>query len=108
MIREYRTLFRAARSTLDACPSAAEHEAAAQAGRHTVPDQGSSVSIGAWRHVLLIGSPSGFEAAEVSVHGTRTSANASVAAHCAVDEFGVRWTEPVTRASRRPGWLPGR
>ena len=107
MIREYRTLFRAAWASLDACPRAAEHEAAAQAGIDTAPEQGSGVSIGAWRHALLIDSPSGLEAAEVSVHGTRTGAAASVAAHRAVDEFGVRWTEPVTMAPRRPRWLPG-
>ena len=107
MIREYRTLFRAAWATLDACPRAAEHEAAAQAGVDTAPEAGTGVSIGAWRHALLIDSPAGLQAAEVSVHGTRTGAAASVAAHRAVDGSGVRWSEPVAMAPRRPRWLPG-
>lgn len=92
MILEYRTLFRAAWTHLDACHRSAEHDAEAEGRLAAVPDPASG---GAWRHVLLTNG----SVQEVSVHDSRVAAAASVAAARAVDESGVRWAEPVAVAS---------
>ncbi len=93
MILEYRTLFRAAWTELEACRRSAEHDAEAEGRLAVVP---GPVPGGAWRHVLLAAR----SVHEVSVHDGRVAAGASVAAARAVDDSGVRWAEPVAVADR--------
>ncbi|MGH3905768.1 MAG: hypothetical protein ACRDTE_16525 [Pseudonocardiaceae bacterium] len=91
MILEYRTLFRAAWTDLDACECSAEHDTEAEGRLAAVPDPAPG---GAWRHVLLVAG----SVQEVSVYDGHVAAAASVAAARAVDESGVRWAEPVALA----------
>ncbi len=91
MIKEYRTILRAAWVDLEACPRAEDHEADAEAAVGAVPEPSTDGPAGRWRHAVLIDGAT----RAVSEHDGRAAASASVAAYRGVDERGVRWAEPV-------------
>ncbi|MGH3938568.1 MAG: hypothetical protein ACRDTG_08005 [Pseudonocardiaceae bacterium] len=97
MILEYRTLFRAAWTDMDACGLSAAHDADAEARLTTVPQPTADGPGGPWRHALLAEGCAG----EVSVHAGLPAAAASVAAQRGVDGDSIRWAEPVAAAPRR-------
>lgn len=91
MIREYRTLFRAAWTHLEACVHAAAHDADADARLQAAPGRSDRGPGGRWRHAALVDG----RVHEVSRHHGQSGAAASVAAYRATDERTVRWSEPV-------------
>jgi hypothetical protein len=96
MILEYRTLFRAAWTDMDACGLSAAHDAEAEARLTAMPRPAADGPGGPWRHALLVDGC----AVEVSVHAGLPAAAASVAAQRAVDERSIRWAEPVAAGLR--------
>ncbi len=97
MILEYRTLFRAAWTEMEACGLGAAHDADAEARLTAMPAPAADGPGGPWRHALLVDGC----AVEMSVHAGLPAAAASVAAQRAVDERSIRWAEPVAAAPRR-------
>jgi hypothetical protein len=89
MILEYRTLFRDVWTDLDACDRTAQHDADATA--LLAADGDGDPDARRWRHVVLDDGA----VRTVSEYADRGAATASVAAHRAVDDQGVRWAEPV-------------
>jgi hypothetical protein len=87
MILEYRTVFRAVWTDLEACERGEQHDADATALLAERPDPAE----GRWRHVVLDGG----SVRTVAEHPDRATAVASVAAHRAVDDESARWAEPV-------------
>ncbi|MGH3754086.1 MAG: hypothetical protein ACRDRP_15595, partial [Pseudonocardiaceae bacterium] len=98
MILEYRTLFRAAWTDLDACGRSAAHDADAETRLTAMPKPAADGPGGPWRHALLFDG----RAVEMSVHAGRPAAAASVAAQRAVDERSIRWAEPVAAGAIGP------
>ncbi len=96
MILEYRTLFRAAWTGMEARGLSAAHDADAEARLTAVPEPAADGPGGPWRHALLVDGC----AVEVSVHAGLSAAAASVAAQRGVDERSIRWAEPVAAAPR--------
>lgn len=93
MIREYRTLFRAAWTDLEGCVHAAAHDADAEAllaAAASTPEKGPG---GRWHHVELDGA----HVRRVQRLPGLAAAAASVSAYRATDEVGVRWAEPASR-----------
>lgn len=93
MIREYRTLFRAAWTDLEGCAHADAHDADAErllATAASTPERGPG---GRWHHMEL---DAGCVRRVQRLPGLSAAA-ASVAAYRATDEVGVRWAEPASR-----------
>ncbi|MGI5131822.1 hypothetical protein ACQEVB_33815 [Pseudonocardia sp. CA-107938] len=97
MIREYRTLFAAVWTDLEACAEAATHDADASALLESLPPAPERGPGGRWHHMHLVGG----RAKVVNRHLSRTAAAASVAASRAIDDTTVRWAEPAARTAAR-------
>ena len=99
MIREYRTLFRAVWTEMEACAHAAAHDADAEALLAAAPVTPERGPAGTWRHMELLED----RMYELGRHPGLAAAAASVAAYRSTDEDGVRWAEPVLRPRLRRG-----
>lgn len=101
MVREYRTLFRAAWTDLEGCRQAQAHDADAEALLATAPDEPERGPGGSWHHVERTGD----RVRVVGRHPSRRAAAASVAAQRATDGTTgdtVRWCEPAGRLRAFP------
>lgn len=102
MVRQYRAELAAIWTQLESCPSADDHEAAADVAMGQLQGRPDGPGPGRWRHVELADLEGrGLTAIELSDHDGLATAAASVAAARASDHEHVRWSEPV-RAGSRP------
>jgi hypothetical protein len=100
-ICEYRTLMAGIWTDLERCARSAEHEVGAAAAMAEATSGADARESRRWRHVVRAGGGASAALVEVSVHGDRPAAAASVAVARAIDATTIRWSEPVAQPDQR-------